>query len=172
MATQYWGAGRIGTHQNVAYTGTAPERSPTPSRRACRRCASAPPRPATSQWRLAHGHHVRHHAGGLDGVFHCRGGREGVSHPSSRRAARCTSPVGLTNGVRAAGATGAGFGHPRGRAAVLPRLPGGLPAVGETAGFAADFTHPVDAQRVAVRQPGRLSLRTIVLHQPHESSGL
>jgi len=23
MATQYWGAGRIGTHQNVAYTGTA-----------------------------------------------------------------------------------------------------------------------------------------------------
>jgi hypothetical protein len=23
MATQYWGAGRIGTHQSVAYTGTA-----------------------------------------------------------------------------------------------------------------------------------------------------
>jgi len=23
MGTQYWGAGRIGTHQNVAYTGTA-----------------------------------------------------------------------------------------------------------------------------------------------------
>jgi hypothetical protein len=23
MSTQYWGAGRIGTHQSVAYTGTA-----------------------------------------------------------------------------------------------------------------------------------------------------
>jgi hypothetical protein len=140
MGTQYWGAGRIGTHQNIAYTGTAGtvanvvtsgvQKVRVVATTACYITIGV--RPATTA-----GIYMPATAWSIS-----MGGREGVGHPA-RQAARCTSLRSPDMAFGRIGSVGAGFGH-IGGIGPRPAAPAGR-AAGYSQRFATDFTYATDA---------------------------